>query len=102
MRTVWLAAWAAFSISPALAQSLVPPPAPPGVDVPDWALPGSANHKQVPAPLDFHRASLPAGGAIGPFEAQTAIGGSLSLGSASYEAGSYAINSAGYNIWYQR
>src|SRR3954465_13661064 len=88
--------------APAFAQSLVPPPAPPGVDVPDWALPGSASHKQVPPPLDFHRPSLPAGGAIGQFEAQTDIGGPLAPGSASYAAGTYTINSAGYNIWYQR
>ena len=25
--------------------------------VPDWALPGSATHKQVPPPADFHRPS---------------------------------------------
>ena len=81
--------------TPAFAQSLVPPPSPPGVDVPDWALPGSAAHKQVPPPLDFHRASVPAGGAIGQFEAQTDIGGALAPGSASYAAGTYTINSAG-------
>ena len=60
--------------TPALAQSLVPPPVPTGVDVPDWALPGSAAHKQVPPPIDFHRPSVAAGGAIGQFEGQTDVG----------------------------
>ena len=102
MRVVLLAALAAFSVSAAFAQSLVPPPAPPGVDVPDWALPGSVSHKQVPPPLDFHRPSVAAGRAIGQFEGQTDVGGPLAPGSASYDGGTYTINSAGYNIWYQR
>jgi hypothetical protein len=109
MRIALLAAFAALAISPALvsfswAQSLVPPPAPPGVDVPDWALPGSVAHKQVAPPLDFHRASVTTSGTIGQFEAQTDIGGALAPGNASYDAASnaYTINSAGYNIWYQR
>jgi hypothetical protein len=72
------------------------------VDVPDWALPGSANHKQVPPPADFHRPSIAAGGTVGQFEGQTDVGGPLAPGSASYDAGTYTINSAGYNIWYQR
>ena len=104
MRLILLAAIAAFAASPAFGQSLVPPPPPPGVEVPDWALPGSATHKQVPPPADFHRASVPAGEAIGPFEAQTDVGAALAPGSASYDPASrtYTINSAGYNIWYQR
>ena len=104
MRTVLLTAVAVFSASSALAQSLVPPPAPPGIDVPDWALPGSATHKQVPPPADFHRASVTANGAIGQFDAQTDVGGALAPGSASYDAvaKTYTINSAGYNVWYQR
>jgi hypothetical protein len=95
---------ALLAVSPALGQSQVPPPAPPGVDVPDWALPGSAAHKQVPPPADFHRASVTSDGAIGQFEAQTDVGGALAPGSASYDAAgkTYTINSAGYNIWYQR
>jgi hypothetical protein len=95
---------ALLAASPAFAQSLVPPPAPPGVDVPDWALPGSATHKQVPPPADFHRASVTSDGAIGQFEAQTDVGAALAPGSASYDAAGkiYTINSAGYNIWYQR
>jgi hypothetical protein len=104
MRTVWLAALAAISISPALAQSLVPPPAPPGIEVPDWALPQSATHKQVPPPADFHRASVTFNTPVGQFDSQTDVGGPLAPGSASYDAAAktYTINSAGYNIWYQR
>jgi hypothetical protein len=109
MRVVLLAAVAALSISPVIvssvwAQSLIPPPSPPGVEVPDWALPQSATHKQVAPPADFHRASLTNGGPIGVFEGQTDVGGALAPGSASYDGVSktYTINSAGYNIWYQR
>src|ERR1700686_1770834 len=98
MRTVLFAALAVFCVSPAVAQSLVPPPSPPGIDVPDWALPQSATHKQIAPPPDFHRASITTDGAIGQFEAQTDVGGALVPGSASYDAASriYAINSAGY------
>ena len=104
MRLVLLAAVAALSGSSAWAQSLVPPPSPPGIDVPDWALPQSATHKQVAPPADFHRASLTNGGPVGQFEGQTDVGGPLAPGSASYDAAAktYTINSAGYNIWYQR
>lgn len=104
MRVVTIAALAVFSVSSAFAQSLVPPPPPPGVDVPDWALPQSATHKQVPPPADFHRASITFDTPIGQFDAQSDVGGALAPGSASYDAAakSYTINSAGYNIWYQR
>src|ERR1043165_2166213 len=104
MRVVRLAAIATISVSPAFAQSLVPPPAPPGIDVPDWALPQSATHKQVPPPADFHRAAVTFNTPIGQFDAQSDVGGPLAPGSASYDAGAktYTINSAGYNIWYQR
>ncbi len=104
MRIALFAALAALSVSSAWAQSLVPPPAPPGIVVPDWALPQSATHKQVPPPADFHRASLTTNGTIGQFDAQTDIGGPLVPGSASFDPASntYTINSAGYNIWYQR
>src|ERR1035437_9316248 len=112
------------------AQAAGAPPDPAPV-VPDWALPGSATHKQVPPPADFHRPSrnfdTPIGvfegqsdiggeipdfhrpsrnfdTPIGVFEGQSDIGGALVPGSASYDAGTkqYTINSAGYNIWYQR
>ena len=101
MRAVLVLA-AVFAVSPAFSQSLEPPPPPPGVEVPDWALPQSSTHKQVPPPADFHRPSVTTAGAIGQFEAQTDVGGALAPGSASYDAGTYTINSAGYNIWYQR
>ena len=102
MRIVLLAAL--LAASPAFAQSLVPPPAPPGFDVPDWALPQSATHKQVAPPLDFHRASVTVNQPIGVFDNQTDVGAALAPGSASYDSGAktYTINSAGYNIWYQR
>jgi hypothetical protein len=104
MRVVILSVLAALSVSPVLAQSLVPPPTPPGVTVPDWALPQSATHTQVPPPADFHRPSMTFNAAIGQFEAQSDVGGALAPGSASYDAAAktYTINSAGYNIWYQR
>ena len=104
MRVVLLAALAAVSVSPAFAQSLVPPPAPPGIEVPDWALPQSVNHKQVPPPADFHRASVTVNTPVGQFDGQSDVGGALAPGSASYDAAAktYTINSAGYNIWYQR
>jgi len=109
MRVVCFAALAALSISPffvsfSWAQSLEPPPPPPGANVPDWALPQSSTHKQVPPPADFHRASVTTDGKIGQFDAQTDVGGPMVPGSASYDASAktYTINSAGYNIWYQR
>ena len=72
--------------------------------VPDWALPQSPTHKQVPPPQDFRRASRNFATPIGAFEGQSDVGGALVPGSASYDAatGQYTINSAGYNIWYQR
>jgi hypothetical protein len=72
--------------------------------VPDWALPGSATHTQVPPPADFHRPSRNFGTPIGVFEGQSDIGSAVVAGSASYDAatGQYTIDSAGYNIWYSR
>lgn len=72
--------------------------------VPDWALPGTATHKQVPPPADFHRPSRNFDVPIGLFEGQSDIGSALVPGSASYDPNTrqYAIHSAGYNIWYQR
>jgi hypothetical protein len=73
-------------------------------EVPDWALPGSATHKQVPPPADFHRPSRNFDTPIGIFQGQSDIGSALVPGSASYDTGTkqYTINSAGYNIWYTR
>jgi hypothetical protein len=77
---------------------------PSGVEVPDWALPGSATHKQVPPPLDFHRPAKTENKKIGIFKGQTDVGSALVPGSSSYDAatGQYTIVSAGYNVWYQR
>jgi hypothetical protein len=71
---------------------------------PAWVQPGSATHKQVPPPADFHRPSTIVDQSIGVFDKQADIGSALVPGSASNEAGTerYTINSAGYNIWYTR
>jgi hypothetical protein len=72
--------------------------------VPDWALPGSATHKQVPPPADFHRPSRIDNTPIGIFDGQADVGGALVAGSGQFDesSGQYAVTSAGYNIWYQR
>ena len=79
-------------------------PAAPALVVPDWALPGSATHRQVPPPAGFHRPTKNFDTPIGIFEGQADIGGPLLPGSASYDAGTkqYTLNSASYNIWYNR
>jgi hypothetical protein len=82
-------------VVPALAQ----PPAP---AVPDWALPDSPTHRQVAPPPDFHRAPVTFDTPIGIFENQTDVGAALAPGTASFDAGTYTITSAGYNIWYTR
>jgi hypothetical protein len=78
--------------------------APTAPSVPDWALPGSATHTQVPPPIDFHRPARNFDAPIGIFEGQSDIGAALVPGSASYDPATrqYTIHSAGYNIWYQR
>jgi hypothetical protein len=72
--------------------------------VPEWALPGSATHRQVPPPSDFHRATKTENKKIGIFKGQSEVGASLVPGTSSFDAstGKYTINSAGYNIWYTR
>jgi hypothetical protein len=72
--------------------------------VPEWALPGSPTHVQVPPPADFHRPSRNFDNPIGIFEGQSDIGAAVVPGSSSYDASTkqYTINSAGYNIWYSR
>jgi hypothetical protein len=72
--------------------------------VPDWAQPGSATHRQVPPPKDFHRPSTQFDTPIGVFEAESDIGSAVVPGSARFDAatGHYTIDSAGYNIWYTR
>jgi hypothetical protein len=72
--------------------------------IPDWALPGTATHRQVAPPADFRRPSKTTATPIGTFEGQTDVGSAIIPGSATYDAAAkqYTINSAGYNIWYQR
>jgi hypothetical protein len=72
--------------------------------VPDWALPGSATHKQVPPPVDFHRPATTFNTPIGVFDGQSDVGSAVVPGSASYDPATktYTIRSAGYNIWYTR
>jgi len=72
--------------------------------VPDWAISGSATHKQGPPPRDFHRETVTVNGPIGIFDGQSDVGAALAPGSASYDGSNktYTINSAGYNIWYSR
>lgn len=72
--------------------------------VPDWSLPGSATHRQVPPPAGFHRPTVNIPGPIGIFEGQSDVGGPLLPGSALYDAATktYTIHSASSNIWYFR
>ena len=71
---------------------------------PDWAQPGSPTHKQIPPPQEFHRPTITFNTPIGMFTGQSDIGGPLVPARATYDAGAkqYTIDSAGYNIWYQR
>ena len=81
------------------------PNAPPAqIQVPDWALPGSPTHQQVPPPAGFHRDTVTFNQPIGMFDGQSDIGGPLVPGAATFDPASkrYTIRSAGYNIWYQR
>jgi hypothetical protein len=72
--------------------------------VPDWAQPGSATHKQVAPPLDFHRPSRTIDQPVGIFDGESDIGSAVVPGSAHYDSSTmqYTINSAGYNVWYSR
>jgi hypothetical protein len=72
--------------------------------VPEWAQPGSATHTQVAPPSDFHRPSKNFETPIGIFDGQSDVGSAVLPGSASFDAasGKYTVNSAGYNIWYNR
>ncbi len=91
----------ALCTAPTLTLAQVPAATP---EVPDWALPSSPTHVQVPPPVGFHRPTVTFDKPIGIFDGQSDIGGPLVPGSASYDAasGQYTINSAGYNIWYTR
>lgn len=76
----------------------------PKVEVPEWALPGTATRRQVAPPPDFHRATKTFDIPLGVFAGQSEVGSALVEGSATYDAatGRYTINSAGYNVWYTR
>jgi hypothetical protein len=76
----------------------------PTPEVPDWALPSSATHKQYAPPADFHRPSRNVDTPIGIFQGQSDIGAALVPATTSYDPATkqYTINSAGYNIWYTR
>jgi len=89
-------ALAAFA-APVRLQAQVP-------EVPDWAIPGSATHKQVAPPPDFRRETKTFDTPIGIFDGQSDVGSALVSGKASYDPSTkaYTITSAGYNIWYTR
>ncbi len=72
--------------------------------IPDWAQPASATHKQVSPPADFHRAARTSLSTIGIFDGQSDIGAALVEGSSSFDSvkNQYTIVSAGYNVWYVR
>src|SRR4051812_42725984 len=93
---------AAFTLSTCRALLAQAAEAPARPDVPDWAIPGSATHKQAPPPADFHRDSVHDRTPIGIFSAKSDIGAALIAGSSNYANGTYTIHSAGYNIWYTR
>jgi hypothetical protein len=71
---------------------------------PTWAQPGSATHTQTAPPSDFHRPSKTFETPIGIFDGQSDVGSAIVPGSASHDAasGQYTVNSAGYNVWYNR
>lgn len=79
-----------------------PPASPPSV--PAWAQPGSTTHTQVAPPADFHRPTTTFNAPIGIFDGQSDVGSAVVPGSATFDEaiGTYTINSAGYNIWYNR
>ena len=87
-----------------MAQSAAPSTSPSTPAVPDWALPGSVTHRQVPPPAGFHRASRNFETAIGVFDGQSDVGAAVVPGSGAYDAVTkqYTVRSAGYNIWYSR
>lgn len=91
-------------ICPFVTSHAIAQPASAKVEVPDWALPGSATHKQIPPPADFHRTTRTKHKRIGLFEGQSGVGAALVPGSASFNSSTkqYTIKSAGYNIWYIR
>ncbi len=98
-RTTFATLAACLAAATLHAQAPTVPPA-----VPAWAQPGSATHTQVGPPTDFHRPTTTSNTPIGIFDGQSDVGSPVLPGSASYDTatGAYTINSAGYNIWYNR
>ena len=93
-----LAALAALLMAgPAFAQDSYTPT--PGT--PDWAIPGSATHKQIPPPPDFHRPTVHHEESVQGYHVAS-IGAPLVGGSQQYANGTFTVTSAGYNIWYTR
>jgi hypothetical protein len=96
----------ALSVAASLLLARAPAQQPPATSpaIPEWAYPGSASHRQVAPPSDFRRPSKTTNTPLGIFDGQTDVGSAIIPGSASYNTGTkqYTINSAGYNIWYQR
>ena len=68
---------------------------------PDWAIPGSATHKQIPPPPDFHRPTVHHEESVQGYHVAS-IGAPLVVGSQQYSDGTFTVTSAGYNIWYTR
>ena len=103
VRALMVSALFAFAVFGAAAQAPDNSPAS-SERTPDWAYPGSATHKQVAPPTDFHRETRTVNAPVGIFEGQSDVGGAFLPGSATYNAASkqYTVNSAGYNIWYTR
>jgi hypothetical protein len=92
----------AASLVLARAQSPAPQAGSPAI--PEWAFPSSPTHRQVPPPENFRRASKTTVAPIGIFDGQTDVGSAILPGNASYDSATkqYTIQSAGYNVWYQR
>jgi len=68
---------------------------------PDWAIPGSATHRQVPPPPDFHRPTIHHEESVQGYQVAS-IGAPLVGGSQQYADGTFTVTSAGYNVWYTR
>ncbi len=94
----------AQTTAPASAPAPAPASPAPSITVPDWALPSSATHKQVPPPAGFQRPTVIFKQPLGLFEGQADVGGPLLPGSASFDVQkkTYTLSSASYNIWYFR
>ena len=104
MKTRYIARAAAFLASLSLACTCASAQTPAKPQVPDWAQPGSATHKQVAPPADFHRDTTTYDKPIGIFDGQSDVGTAVVPGSGAYDEAndSYTVRSAGYNIWYSR